>query len=63
MKKREMNRYFLCPWCGKGGIMADDKAKVTLSVQCAKCRRIYRVDLDTGKTEKAKAQMRLEKRR
>lgn len=48
-------RHLLCPWCKKGEALADVKAKATISVQCPKCGKIFSGDLDTLKTEKAKA--------
>lgn len=58
-----MNRHLICPWCGKGETLADGTAKVTISVQCSKCGRVYTGDLDTMKTEKSTAQKRLGRRK
>ena len=52
------NRRLICPWCRRGEVLADGKAKVTVSVMCPKCNRFFWADLDTQKTEKAKAQRR-----
>ena len=49
------NRHIICPWCGRGEVLADGKAKVTVSAQCPKCGRVFYGDLDTLKTEKGKA--------
>ena len=48
-------RHLICPWCQKGEVLADGKAKVTVSVMCPKCKRFFWGDLDTLKTEKANA--------
>ena len=47
------------PWCGGSEILVDHRTKVTISVQCAKCRKIYKAYLDLLKTEKSKAQKRM----
>ena len=52
------NRHLICPWCKKGEVLADGKAKVTVSVMWPKCKRFFWGDLDTLKTEKANAQRR-----
>lgn len=52
------HRHLVCPWCKKGEVLADGKAKVTVSVMCPKCKRFFQGDLDTLKTEKAVAQRR-----
>lgn len=52
------NRHFICPICKKGEVLADGKAKVTISVMCPKCKNFFLADLDTQKTEKATAQRR-----
>lgn len=59
MLKRNFDRHLICPWCGKGEILADGKSKVTVSVMCPKCKNFYTGDLDTLKTEKTVAQKRL----
>lgn len=61
MKEFQMGIHLICPWCGGSEILADRRVKVTISVQCAKCRKIYKVDLDSLKTEKSKAQKRMGK--
>ena len=63
MKEFQMDIHLICPWCGGSEVLADHRTKVTISVQCAKCRKIYKADLDTLKTEKSKAQKRLKRRR
>lgn len=55
MAKYNFNRHFPCPWCKKGEALADGKGKVTISLVCPKCERVYLVDLDTGKTERSTA--------
>lgn len=60
---RPMNNHLICPWCGKGETLADGTAKITISVQCSKCGRVYTGDLDTMKTERSTAQKRLGRRR
>jgi phage FluMu protein Com len=55
----QYNRKLVCPWCNKGEVLADGKAKVTLSIMCPKCSRFFTGDLDTLKTERAVAQKRL----
>ncbi|MCD7724951.1 MAG: hypothetical protein LUI12_05280 [Clostridiales bacterium] len=52
------NRHIKCPWCGKGEILADGKAKVTVSSVCPKCYKIFYGDLDTLKSERGRAQKR-----
>lgn len=53
------NRHLICPICKKGEVLADGKAKVTISVMCPKCKNFFLADLDTAKTERATAQRRL----
>lgn len=47
--------HLVCPYCRKGEALADGRAKVTLSIMCPKCGVFYTADLDTMKTERAKA--------
>ncbi|MBR1444552.1 MAG: hypothetical protein IJ736_08090 [Firmicutes bacterium] len=49
-----------CPYenC-KGETLANRKVDVVLSIQCSKCKRVYKADLKTCKTEKWKAQKRI----
>lgn len=47
--------HLVCPYCHKGETLADGRAKVTLSIMCPKCGGFYTADLDTMKTERAKA--------
>ena len=63
LKEFQMNIHLPCPWCGGSEILVDRRAKTTISVQCAKCKKIYKADLDSLKTEKAKAQKRMGRRR
>lgn len=60
--EKQFNRKMICPWCGHGETMADGRAKVTISVQCAKCKRVYWGDLDTLRTERGTAQKRIGRR-
>lgn len=53
------NRHLKCPWCHEGEILADGKAKVSVSVQCTKCRRFFVGSLDSLKTERSTACKRL----
>lgn len=55
-------RHLLCPWCKKGEALVDGRAKVTISVQCSKCGRIFTGDLDTLRTEKSNACRRIGRR-
>ena len=63
MKEFQMDIHLSCPWCGGSEILADRRTKATISVQCAKSKKIYKADLDSLKTEKAKAQKRMGRRR
>lgn len=48
-----------CPYKNcTGETLADGRAKITISVVCSKCKRVYCADLDTLKTFPAKAQRR-----
>lgn len=49
------DRHLNCPWCNKGEVLADGKAKVTVSVMCPKCKHFFWADLDNLKTERANA--------
>lgn len=51
----------LCPWCSKGEVLLDTSGKVVISVQCPRCGRIFRADLQQLKTERAQPQRRLGK--
>ena len=53
-----LNVHLVCPWCKKGEILADGKAKVTVSVMCPKCKQFFLADLDTQETKKSSAQPR-----
>lgn len=53
------DRHLICPWCKKGEVLADGRAKVTLSVKCPKCGHVFTGDLDNLKTEKTVPQKRL----
>ena len=63
MAKGILNRHLICPWCGKGDTLADGTAKVTISVQCARCKKVYIGDLTTMKTERSTAQKRQGRRK
>ena len=58
-------RIFTCPWCDRGEVLARGKGPVEISVQCpkSKCRRIFTIDLDTGKTERGQPHKRLGRRK
>lgn len=60
--KNGFNRHLVCPWCHKGEILADGKAKVTVSVMCPKCSNFFAGDLDTLQTERTKACRRMGRR-
>lgn len=53
------NRHLVCPICKKGEVLADGKAKVTISVMCPKCKNFFLADLDTMQTERASVQRRV----
>lgn len=55
----QFTRRLVCPWCHAGGIIADRKARGSVSVQCSKCRKFYVGDLGTMKTERSTACKRL----
>ena len=55
----QMDIHLSCPWCGGSEVLVDHRTKATISVQCAKCRKIYKAYLDLLKTEKSKAQKRM----
>lgn len=46
---------YSCPWCNGGEVLAYGRGAVRISVQCPKerCKRIFTVDLDSGKTERS----------
>lgn len=48
-------RHLKCPWCHDGEVLADGKAKVSVSVQCPKCSKIFVGSLDSLITERSKA--------
>ena len=33
--------HLTCPWCGKGEVLADGFGKLTISVQCPRCKNFY----------------------
>ena len=41
MKEKQMSIHLRCPWCEGSETLADGKGKVTISVQCSKCKHIY----------------------
>lgn len=49
MKEFQMDIHLSCPWCGGSEILADRRTKATISVQCSKCKKIYKADLDSLK--------------
>lgn len=53
---KPFNIHLVCPVCKMGEVLADGRAKVTISARCPKCRSFFTADLDTMKTEKAPAQ-------
>ena len=53
--KKNFYIHLVCPYCHRGEALADGKAKVTLSLVCPKCGGYYTADLETMKTDKAKA--------
>ena len=55
--------HLTCPWCGKGEVLADGIGKLTISVQCPRCKNFYLGDLDTLKTIKTQPQRRLGRNR
>lgn len=59
MSDKTFKYHLHCPWCRKGETLADGRAKVTISVHCEKCNRIYHADLDSMTTERASPQKRL----
>ena len=59
MTHRPFLHHLVCPWCNHGEVLADARASAILSIQCARCRKFYLVDLDTGKTERTQPQRRL----
>lgn len=59
MAGNDFSRHLKCPWCHEGEILADGKAKISVSVQCPKCRKIFVGSLDSLITERSKACKRL----
>jgi len=55
--------HLTCPWCGKGEVLADGIGKLTISVQCPRCKNFYLGDLDTLRTIKTQPQRRLGRNR
>lgn len=51
--------HLICPWCSKGEILADGRARATVSAQCPRCKHFFRADLNSLKTERAQPQRRL----
>ena len=43
MKEKMMSIHLRCPWCEGSETLADGKGKVTISVQCPKCKHIKRI--------------------
>ena len=44
MKEKQMSIHLRCPWCEGSETLADGKGKVTISVQCPKCKHIYKLE-------------------
>lgn len=44
-----------CPWCDKGEVIANGRAKIIISAQCPKCHKFFEGDLDNETTIKSKA--------
>jgi len=59
MVKSAFTRHLKCPWCQQGEVLADGKAKVSVSAQCPKCHKFFTGSLDTLKTERSTACKRL----
>lgn len=55
MREAEFDKYVNCPWCDKGEVLVERTAKTIISMQCPKCRKFYRVDLETLRTERSAA--------
>lgn len=55
MNNHQFFVHLLCPWCHKGEVLSDGKAKITISVCCPICGRYYTGDLDAIKTERSAA--------
>ena len=55
--------HLTCPWCGKGEVLADGIGKLTISVQCPRCKNFYLGDLDALRTIKTQPQRRLGRNR
>lgn len=55
--------HLTCPWCGKGEVLADGIGKLTISVQCPRCKNFYLGDLDTFRTIRTQPQRRLGRNR
>lgn len=56
--KNDFSYHLICPVCKRGEIISDGKGKITVSVQCPKCRNIFKADLDAMKTERSSPQRR-----
>lgn len=56
-------RHLKCPWCHDGEVLADGKAKVSVSAQCPKCHKFFIGSLDSLKTERSSACKRLGRNR
>ncbi len=55
MNSQQFSRHLVCPWCHKGEVLADTKAKAQVSAQCPKCMKFFIGDLDNLKTERSSA--------
>lgn len=59
MVNGNFTRHLVCPWCHQGEVLADGKAKLSISAQCPKCHRFFVGSLDSLKTERSSACKRL----
>lgn len=55
MKEKMMSIHLRCPWCEGSETLADGKGKVTISVQCPKCKHIYKAGFRYWKDRKVKS--------
>lgn len=55
MRMTQLNKTVVCPWCGKGEVWYDRKAKTIVSLRCPTCRHFFKVDLENHQTERSSA--------
>lgn len=55
MREVNLTKRVNCPWCDKGEVLVERTAKTIISTQCPKCRKFYRIDLETLGTERSAA--------